>query len=604
MNKKDDSFGAKTKSDLKKNEKNLNFFNKNKGIKSNNENNFSSNDNIDNENNDNTIFNFVSNNTTNNLSSSMASLGISSLNKKLPFSRQPKPFNLISKRLNTNSNINSNENNNNINNNYTGNNIIIHNLSKLPYNKKSNDLLSKIKEKVTKENLRAKNIKQIKDEDEKLEKNISEPSSKSSNSNTNESPILDNKIEENPDKKDSNDDEDDILSEQKDEMEEDDNKFYNINKVDSIKIHPNFIQGHNYTGSFSRNSNTSNSNKSSLNKKCNTEPNNPKLYMNDCPSGRSNNSGNNNQFIQSRFGYGGGYCSTHFNPYSNYGYPFKGSFLSTNTNSHNQSGQKFDSSYSNESSQGQSPHFLGNLSMRNNPPKNSLPNNKGFIFPFVSSVTPIGNRHIYTSSFNSNESIFSRQLFSVNNSNYNKNDYKYSNNNNYGIKRENQIINLEEVALGKETRTTVMIRNIPIKYDTNILEKELEPFEGKYDCLYMPYDYDNEGNKGYAFLNLTNPYHVLLFYEYFNNKDWLFFDSKKICGLNYANFQGIEEIKKHAKNYKGKKKPVFFICTKDDHINNTIEIPLKYLKLMIQANPKMKYHENKTRNTFIIDAFK
>ena len=71
MNKKDDSFGTKTKLDLKKNEKNLNFFNKNKGINSNNENNFFSNDNIDNDNNENNIFNFTSNNSTNNLSSSM-----------------------------------------------------------------------------------------------------------------------------------------------------------------------------------------------------------------------------------------------------------------------------------------------------------------------------------------------------------------------------------------------------------------------------------------------------------------------------------------------------------------------------------------------------
>ena len=530
----------------------------------------------------------------------MASLGISSLNKKLPFSLQSKPFNLNKK-------INTNENNKYMNNNFSGNNYNIHNISKLPLSKKDKDLFSKIKEKVTKENLSPKNIKKIKESDKKLEKNISEPSSKSSNSNTNDDQILDNKIDENPDKKDSNDDEDDILSEQKDEMEEGDSKFLNINKVDSIKIHSNFIPGHNYTGSgFSHNSNTS-SNKSSINKKCNTEPNNPQLYMNDCPSGRSNNSGN--QFVQGRFGYGGGgydnfYPGRVYNPHSNYGYPFKSSFLSTNTNSHNQSGQRFDSSYSSES--GQSPHFLGNMqSARYNNPyqnNNTLPNNN-YIFPFVSSVTPIGNRHVYTSSFNSNESLFSRQPFSVNTSSpYNKPEYKYGNNN-YGTKKENQVINLEEVALGKENRTTVMIRNIPIKYDTTILEKELEPFEGKYDCLYMPYDYDNEGNKGYAFLNLTNPYHVLLFYEYFNNRDWLYFESKKICGLNYANFQGIEEIKKHAKNYKGKKKPVFFICTKDDHTNNIIEIPMKYLSSVMKANPKMKYHENKMKNTFIVDSF-
>ena len=85
----------------------------------------------------------------------------------------------------------------------------------------------------------------------------------------------------------------------------------------------------------------------------------------------------------------------------------------------------------------------------------------------------------------------------------------------------------------------------------------------------------------------------------------MYWDSKKICGLNYANFQGVEAIKKHAKNYKEKKKPVFFICTKDDdHTNNnTIEIPMKYLNLLMKANPKMKYHENKMKNTFIVDSF-
>jgi len=525
----------------------------------------------------------------NNLTTSMTSL---SRSKKIPFSLQNKPLCLINKI--NNSNINQTEGNNNINNNY-----IIHNLSKISQPKKTSDLLSKFTEKVTKENMKTKNIKQIKECDEKLGKNISESCSKSSKSN--EEPNLDNKNEENENKKENNDDEDDILSEQKDEMEEDDNNLININKVESIKIHPSFIPRHNYTGSgFSYNSNTSNSNKSSMNQKCNTEPNNPQTFTNDCHSGRSNNSGN--FFAPGNSGYTGvGYDNLRarpYNPHSNYGYLFKSSFLSTNTNSHNQSGQKFDSSYSSES---QSPHFLGNYqSLHYNNTMNNLQSNNNYIYPFVSNMTPIGNRHIYTSSFNSNESIFSRKLFSANTNSYNKIDYKY------GTKKENQIINLEDVALGKETRTTVMIRNIPIKYDTNVLEKELEPFEGKYDCLYMPYDYDNEGNKGYAFLNLTNPYHVLLFYEYFNNKCWLYFESKKICSLNYANFQGIEEIKKHAKNYKGTKKPVFFICTKDDHINNTIEIPVKYLKLLLKANPKMKYHENKENKryqTIIVDKF-
>jgi hypothetical protein len=284
-----------------------------------------------------------------------------------------------------------------------------------------------------------------------------------------------------------------------------------------------------------------------------------------------------------------------YNQNNPFGYHIKNSFISTNANSHNQSGHKIDSSLSNES--GQSPHFLGkHQKLQSNNSMVNIAKNNTFLFPFSSSITPIDTRRIYTSNFNSNENLF-KQPFSLNTS-----QKTFTNNFNYS-KKEKQIIKLEDVALGKETRTTVMIRNIPIKYNDQALENELEPFEGKYDCLYMPFDYENGGNKGYAFVNLTSPYHVLLFYEFFNNKCWLYFESKKICELNYANFQGIEEIKKHANNYKGTKKPNFYIRTKDDN-NNKIEVPYKYLNLMLKANPNMKFIENRHKNTFIVESFK
>lgn len=103
-----------------------------------------------------------------------------------------------------------------------------------------------------------------------------------------------------------------------------------------------------------------------------------------------------------------------------------------------------------------------------------------------------------------------------------------------------------------------MIRNIPIKYSDEMLLMELDEFKGKFDCLYLPYDYQKNGNRGYAFINFVHPYHILLFYEKFEGKTWNFYESKKICELNAAKFQGIREIKRHAKNYKGQKKPSFF----------------------------------------------
>ena len=82
-----------------------------------------------------------------------------------------------------------------------------------------------------------------------------------------------------------------------------------------------------------------------------------------------------------------------------------------------------------------------------------------------------------------------------------------------------------------------------------------------------------------------------------------FWIQKNICELNYANFQGIEEIQNHSNNYKGSKKPNFYKSNENDN-NNKIEIPYKYLDLLLQANPNMKFVENKQNNTFIVESFK
>ena len=513
----------------------------------------------------------------------------SSFNKKLHFSLHSKPIPYINKLL-----IDNNKFNNSIN--LTNNKI--HKLSKFPDNKKEKDidLLSKIKKKVTNESIIPKNLNiKINIKDNESNKSDSIHLSKSSNNNLYEEGIIsENKIGEN-NKKESNDEDEDFLSEQKDQMEE--------GAPNMIKIHSNYIINHNNNSDnnnnkFKYNSNTHKSIKSSINLRNITEPSNPN-YMIDPPSGKSNNSGNGGFFAPldkiNR--------SPIFNMYqvtNNYHYPYKSSFLSTNTNSHNQSGNKIDSSKSNESSQ--SSHYYSNYqTMTYNQTMSNFRNNN-YIYPFTSNVTPIGNKHMYTNNFNTKESSFNTiQPFSINLGSYKKNKYNKFSQNNFGSQTKKEIINLEDVALGKEKRTTIMVRNIPIKYDIKILEKELEPFIGKYDCIYTPYDYNHEGNKGYAFLNLTNPYHILSFYDFFISKSWLFFDSKKVCELNYAKFQGMEGIKRQVEKHKGSKKQIFSIYTGD--IDKTIEIPMKYLNLMLKANPKMKYHENKYKNTFIVDSF-
>ena len=133
-----------------------------------------------------------------------------------------------------------------------------------------------------------------------------------------------------------------------------------------------------------------------------------------------------------------------------------------------------------------------------------------------------------------------------------------------------------------------------------MLLDEISEFKGKFDCLYLPYDFEKGGNKGYAFINFIHPYHILLFHEKLQNKSWIRFESKKICELNSANFQGINEIQKHAKNYKGLKKPIFFSGL--DSTKN-IEVPLKYLDTIKNRFPNMVYTENNDSKTFLIKSF-
>ena len=527
--------------------------------------------------------------------------------KKLTYSLQPIPLGL--------------KKNNNMNENNNQKPVIVHNLPKNLQikNKENISLLDKIKNKIhnEKNNNVGSNITEKKKktedknniEDQKT-KNITKNNNKLNEENTDEKNNITYKKENIEDEID--------YEEEIDEVEEEQNNINSINKLSSINIQPNSIKGHFYTESgFSLNSN--NSNNSNIKQRCCTEPdeylNYPKNNsLNDPLSGRSDNSGNTHIApissrgeCNSRMIFGFYYPNKVGYPLS-YNYTAKNSFLSTKTNSHNQSGQKIDSSLSNES--GQSPHNLSaynnqynKYSMSNNLNNSSSNINNNTYILSMNNNNPIENRQIYTSNFNSNEILF-KQPFSLNTQPFTKKtNYKINQNNNNFFNnksKEKQVINLEDIALGKENRTTVMIRNIPIKYTDKVLEKELELFEGKYDCLYMPFDFDKGGNKGYSFLNLKSPYHVLLFYEVFQNKSWMFFDSKKICELNYANFQGINEIKKHAKNYRGSKKPVYYINTSD---NNTIEVPMKYLQLMLQKNPNMKFTEKKQTNTFIVNSF-
>ena len=91
-----------------------------------------------------------------------------------------------------------------------------------------------------------------------------------------------------------------------------------------------------------------------------------------------------------------------------------------------------------------------------------------------------------------------------------------------------------------------MIKNIPNKYTLSSILEEIDMyFKGTYDIFYLPIDYINKCNLGFAFINFVEPLHIILFYELYRGKKWKKFNSEKICELLYAKFQGRKELILH-----------------------------------------------------------
>ncbi|RDX88837.1 Protein terminal ear1, partial [Mucuna pruriens] len=117
----------------------------------------------------------------------------------------------------------------------------------------------------------------------------------------------------------------------------------------------------------------------------------------------------------------------------------------------------------------------------------------------------------------------------------------------------------------RDTRTTVMIKNIPNKYSQKLLLNMLdnhcihcneqiadgdEQPISSYDFVYLPIDFNNKCNVGYGFVNMTSPEATLRLYKAFHLQHWEVFNSRKICEVTYARVQGLEALKEHFKNSK------------------------------------------------------
>ncbi|KAH6793061.1 MEI2-like protein 5 [Perilla frutescens var. hirtella] len=107
-------------------------------------------------------------------------------------------------------------------------------------------------------------------------------------------------------------------------------------------------------------------------------------------------------------------------------------------------------------------------------------------------------------------------------------------------------LDLDKIRTGEDTRTTLMIKNIPNKYTSKMLLAAIdEHHKGTYDFLYLPIDFKNKCNVGYAFINLLSPSNIIPFYEALNGKKWEKFNSEKVASLAYARIQGKAALVSH-----------------------------------------------------------
>jgi len=113
------------------------------------------------------------------------------------------------------------------------------------------------------------------------------------------------------------------------------------------------------------------------------------------------------------------------------------------------------------------------------------------------------------------------------------------------------LLDIEAVESGKDTRTSLMVRNIPNKYTQKMLLDEFaEAGHGsdKMDFFYLPIDFKNRCNRGYAFVNFVEFQDIAAFHRQYNGKHWKVFNSDKICDITYARIQGKAAMLKRFQN--------------------------------------------------------
>lgn len=80
-----------------------------------------------------------------------------------------------------------------------------------------------------------------------------------------------------------------------------------------------------------------------------------------------------------------------------------------------------------------------------------------------------------------------------------------------------------------------MIKNIPNKYDLGLILQTIDKnYKDTYDFFYLPIDFKNNCNVGYAFINFKDTSYIKPFFLEFHNKKWKHFNSEKVLTIKFV----------------------------------------------------------------------
>ncbi|KAK7015980.1 RNA recognition motif 2-domain-containing protein, partial [Favolaschia claudopus] len=105
---------------------------------------------------------------------------------------------------------------------------------------------------------------------------------------------------------------------------------------------------------------------------------------------------------------------------------------------------------------------------------------------------------------------------------------------------ERNQLNLARIEHGQDTRTTVMIKNIPNRISDKELMAHIDNVcPRKIDFLYLRMDFRTGRNAGYAFVNFITVQDLMHFAKAKLGEKWNMVLSEKVLQMSYADYQSI-----------------------------------------------------------------